>query len=350
MKTNGNGTSTTRSFVHSAAVRERTPVIIGLVGPSGSGKTYSALRVASGIARVAQGPIFCIDTESRRALHYAERFSFQHVPFGKPFDPLSYLAAVEYCTSQGAATVIIDSMSHEHEGPGGVLEMHEAEVLRMSGGDSQKAERVKIGAWAKPKADRRRLINGLLQLGCNLVMCFRAKEKLKVVPGKPPVPRGWQPIAGEEFIYECTLNCLLLPGSNGVPTWRPEEPGEREMIKLPEQFKSIFESSPQLTEDIGEKLARWAAGGAAPEALPVGDLIARYDACSDAATLRTLEASRGAAWKSASKDDKARMKTAADGAAERVRRASEAPAHDPSTGEVAEEDLPPVVDEPGAAG
>lgn len=337
-KSNG-GASTARTFVHAPAVRERTPVIIGLVGPSGSGKTYSALRLASGIARVSEGPIFCIDTESRRALHYAERFTFQHVPFGKPFDPLSYLAAVEHCVAHGAGTVIIDSMSHEHEGPGGVLEMHEAEMMRMSGGDAAKAERVKIGAWAKPKADRRRLINGLLQLGCNLVMCFRAKEKLKVVPGKPPVPRGWQPIAGEEFIYECTLNCLLLPGSNGVPTWRPEEPGEREMIKLPEQFKSIFQGDPQLTEDVGTRLAQWAAGGAAAQALPIGDLLSRYEACSDAATLRTLDASRGLAWAKASREDKARMKSAADAAAERVRqRASEtAPDVDPETGEVERE-------------
>lgn len=333
-KSNG----TARTFVDAPAVRERTPVIIGLVGPSGSGKTYSALRLAAGIQRVAPGEIFYIDTESRRALHYAERFAFRHVPFGKPFDPLSYLAAVEHCVSRGAATVVIDSMSHEHEGPGGVLEWHEAEVQRMSGGDASKAERVKIGAWAVPKAARRRLINGLLQLGCNLILCFRAKEKLKVVTGKPPIPRGWQPIAGEEFIYECTLNCLLYPGSNGVPTWRPDEQGEQEMIKLPEQFKSIFSGSPQLSEDVGESLARWAAGGSATQAMPVADLLARYAACSDGATLRTLEAARSAAWRAASKEDKARMKAAADAAAGRVRNGDHVAAdHDPDTGEVADD-------------
>lgn len=332
----------TRTFIDSPAVRERTPLMLGLVGPSGSGKTYSALRLAAGMQRVCPGEIFFIDTEARRALHYAESFAFRHLPFGAPFDPLSYLEAVKHCVAKGAVTVIIDSMSHEHEGPGGVLEMHAAEVLKKSGGDEAKAERVKIGAWAKPKAERRRLINSLLQLGCNLIMCFRAKEKLKVVPGKPPVPMGWQPIAGEEFIYECALNCLLLPGSKGTPEWSPHEPGEKAMVKLPEQFRALFASSPQLTEDVGEKLARWAAGAPVGPQVAVGELLDRYNACSDAATLRTLELARSTAWKAASKDDKARLKAAADTATARVNAASET-THDPDTGEVPDDRIPPHV-------
>jgi len=41
--------STARTFTDIPAVRERVPLLVGLVGPSGSGKTYSALRLASGI-------------------------------------------------------------------------------------------------------------------------------------------------------------------------------------------------------------------------------------------------------------------------------------------------------------
>jgi hypothetical protein len=36
-----------------------------------SGKTVSALRLACGIQRVTPGEIFIVDTEGRRALHYA---------------------------------------------------------------------------------------------------------------------------------------------------------------------------------------------------------------------------------------------------------------------------------------
>jgi hypothetical protein len=205
---------------------------------------------------VTGGDIYYIDTESRRALHYADAFKFRHMEFVAPFSPLDYLAAIEHCVSKGAKTVVIDSMSHEHEGPGGVLEMHE-EIM---GTNQQK----NFLAWAKPKGERRRLINSILQLNANFIFCFRAKEKLKVVSGKPPIPRGWQPIGGEEFVYEMTLNCLLLPASNGVPTWNPETDNEG-MIKLPAQFREIFKDGPQLSEEIGEKMARWAAGGVHPE-------------------------------------------------------------------------------------
>lgn len=259
-----------RQFEDKPAVRERTPLLVGLVGPSGTGKTYSALRLATGIQRVSGGDIFFIDSEARRGLHYADRFRFRHVPFAAPFGSLDYLAAVEHCVRKGAGVVVVDSLSHEHEGPGGMLESHAAEVERLSRGDEGKAERVKMLAWARPKADRRRLINTLLQLPCNFVFCFRAKEKLKIERGKDPVQLGWMPIAGEEFVYEMVMKCLLLPGANGVPSWQSEHPGERAMMKLPRQFHDIFREPHQLSEDIGQRLAEWAAGAPAARTGPVG--------------------------------------------------------------------------------
>lgn len=253
-----------RTFEAKQAVRTAVPLWIGLMGPSGTGKTFSALRLATGIQRVTGGSIYVIDTESRRALHYADQFDFMEVEFGAPFSPLDYLDVVDYCIAQGAKVIVIDSMSHEHEGPGGVLEWHEREVERLSGGDPNKAERVKLGAWAKPKAARRRFLNTILQKNANFIFGFRAKEKLKVVPGKPPDPMGFQPIAGDEYLYEMTVNLLLLPGSNGVPVFNPEFKAEKEMVKRPIQFADVFRKGAQLDEAMGEAMARWAAGGPAP--------------------------------------------------------------------------------------
>lgn len=249
----------TRAFEDKPAVRERVPLLIGLVGASGSGKTYSALRLATGIQRVVGGEVGIIDTEARRSLHYADHFRFRHLPFGAPFSPLDYLAAIQHMAGR-VKTLIVDSMSHEHEGPGGVLEMHERELDRLAGSDWQKREKSNFTAWVLPKQQRTRLINSILQLDMNIIFCFRAKEKLKIKPGEKPKPLGWMPVAGEEFVYEMALNCLLYPGSEGVPTWRPEEIGERQMVKLPEQFKAIFDKPQPLSEDIGEQLARWAEG------------------------------------------------------------------------------------------
>jgi hypothetical protein len=254
-----------RKFEVSDAKREHVPLLIGLTGPSGGGKTFSALRLATGIQEVSGGDIYFIDTESRRALHYADRFKFKHVPFDAPFGSLDYLAALQFCVGKGAGVVIVDSMSHEHEGPGGMVDLHDQIALRMSGGDAAKMERVKMLAWSEPKQKRRALINGILQLNANFIFCFRAKNTSKPVKntrtGKNEVEAmGFMPIAGEEFVFEQTLNALLLPGAGGVPTWSSVQLGERTMIKLPEQFAALRDRNKPLDESVGKRLAMWAAG------------------------------------------------------------------------------------------
>lgn len=256
-----------RVFKSHKAVRKQVPLLVGLMGPSGSGKTYSALRLATGMVTVNKGPIFMIDTENHRGEHYAENFDFEHVPFEAPFGSRDYLDALKYCVDEGARCIIVDSMSHEHEGPGGLLDMHEQEVTRMAGNDYAKRERVKMLAWNKPKQARRELINGMLQLGvqANIIFCFRAKKSVRQVRknNKNVVEDvGFMPIAGDEFVFEQTLNCLLLPGSGGVPTWDSEYPGERSMIKLPEQFKNLAKRDKPLDETVGKHLAQWAMGEA----------------------------------------------------------------------------------------
>lgn len=256
-----------RSFKASVAKRERVPLLIGLTGPSGGGKTFTALRLATGIQTVTGGDIYFVDTEARRALHYADRFQFKHVPLDAPFGSLDYLAAIQFCVEQGAKVIIVDSMSHEHEGPGGMVDLQDQILTRMAGDDFGKRQRMQMLAWAEPKAKRRALINGILQLNANFIFCFRAKASSK--PGKDDkgrsvvIPQGYVPIAGEEFVFEQTMNALLLPGAGGVPTWGSDEPGESKMIKLPEQFASLRDRRGPLTEKVGANLARWAAGGAA---------------------------------------------------------------------------------------
>jgi len=254
-----------RNFTAINAVRSTVPLLTGLMGPSGGGKTYSALRLAKGIQSVTGGDIYGIDTEARRMLHYADMFKFKHVSFAAPFGSLDYLEALRFCVAQGGKVIITDSMSHEHEGPGGMLDTWEKEMARLAGDDYKKRERVRALAIQKPKADRRTLINGLLQMEANFIFCFRAKEKIKLVKinGKTEVvAQGFMPIAGDEFVFEQTVNCLLLPGAGGVPTWRSENIGERQMTKLPEQFRGLFHETKALDEDIGRQLALWARGDA----------------------------------------------------------------------------------------
>lgn len=293
----------TRTFEDKPAVREAVPVLVGLFGPSGGGKTFSALRLATGIQSVMGGDIAVIDTEARRALHYAyddaakTGFKFRHLAFGAPFGPLDYLAAIEHFVNKGARNIIVDSMSHEREGPGGVLEMHETEMERL--GNNAK---MTFLAWQKPKQERRRLINTILQLPANFIFCFRAKEKTKLEKGKDPLPLGFMPIAGEEFVFEMTVNCLLAPHANGVPCWDSDYPGERMMMKLPEQFRPLFSDKKPLDEGIGRTLAEWARGGVEG----VGDLQTLIDLGAGKAKEGTLILESW--WKSLNKAQRVALK------------------------------------------
>lgn len=255
----------TRTFAARPAKREAVPLLIGLCGPSGSGKTFSALRLATGIQTVTGGDIYGIDTEARRMLHYADLFKYQHIQFDAPFSSADYLAALQECVARGAKTIIVDSLSHEHESAGGLLDTHEKELDRLAGADPARREKLKFLAWQKPKAARRALITGLLQLNANFIFCFRAKATVKPVKigGKVEiVPQGYLPIAGEELLFEMTVNMMLPPHSGGMPIWDSENAGEKFFMKLPVQFKTLFAGAKPLDENIGARLAEWAKGGA----------------------------------------------------------------------------------------
>jgi len=275
-----------RRFTAEPAKRTATPLFIGLFGPSSSGKTYSALELATGIQSVVGGDIVGIDTENRRMLHYADDFDFKHIDFQPPFGSLDYRDVIKAAEDMGAKTVIVDSMSHEHEGPGGMIELHEQIARRMATWDGKfdpkKFERVKMLAWNEPKQNRRALLNQLVRTNLNVVCCWRAKHtsKPQTVPvldnNNQPTGRtkqevvdmGYTPIGGEEFVFEMTVAAFLPPGARGVPVWEPEKPGEKAMVKLTKDhawLREIAAKGRPLNRQIGAGLARWALGTAAPK-------------------------------------------------------------------------------------
>lgn len=236
-------------------------LLIAIAGPQASGKTTSALRLATGITQVTGGKVCLIDTENKRALRYAKDFKFNHMEFDPPFSPERYLEAIEAATKQGYGSgdvIIIDSMSHEHEGPGGVLEMHEEFLDKKAGSDWKKREKLKFTAWIKPKKDRTRVIQmGLQRNRAHIILCFRAKEKVAMVKGRDNktevVNAGWQPIGGDEYFYEMDITMILPIGAQGKPDWsekasRINEYGEGDLKKL-------LHNTAQIGEETGKQIA-----------------------------------------------------------------------------------------------
>lgn len=240
------------------AVRQDSQILLGIAGPSGSGKTYSSLLVADGIRSITGGEVFGIDTENGRMLHYADDFKFKYADMREPFSPGRYLEFIQAAQAAGAKVIIVDSGSHMHEGPGGVLDMHEAELKRMAGDDYKKRENAKFAAWIKPKAEFNRFLNALLQIGAHVIFCFRAKDKLVLVKNErgklEPVSAGWTPIITERMDYEMTANVILPAGAQGSPDLSIPA------TKLPKHLGGIFEHGKPLTRETGRRLAQWAAG------------------------------------------------------------------------------------------
>lgn len=154
---------------------------------------------------------------------------------------------------------MVDSVSHEWAGEGGILDWQEEELTRMAGNDYHKRETCKMASWIKPKMAHKQMVQRLLQVKSHLILCFRAEEKIKMEKDANNkiqiVPQGWQPICSKEMPYELTVSFLLTSDKPGIP----------QPIKLQEQHKVIFPSDKLLSEDSGTLAAKWAIGGVKPE-------------------------------------------------------------------------------------
>ncbi len=243
------------SFTFRPVSRSETPIIVGIAGPTKSGKTMSALRLATGLA--GGGAIAVINTEGALGRIYADRFTYIGVDLEAPFSPLRYAEAIEEAKKIKPAVLVIDSGSHAHDGPGGLLDWHEAELDRMAGQDYKKRERCTWTAWIKPKDAENKMIYSLLGLNCPVVLAFRAKERIKIVKGADPVNLGWQPIAGR-ITFETIFTLILPPNSKGVP--------DLDASEMREPFDTMVPRGKPVDEALGRALAVWSKGGAAPVA------------------------------------------------------------------------------------
>ncbi len=256
------------------AKRERSPLILAVSGPSGSGKTYTACELAVGCQKVTGGRIGLIDTEARRGLHYADLFRdsnnlpMRYLDFEPPFGPLRYLEAFEQMISEGCKVIVADSMTHEHNGEGGVMEQIEALLDKWCGDDWKKRDASNQRAHGKVKPMRRKLNNRLVQLGRGgtvIILCYRANSGAKPdkdADGKSIVRQtGLKQETTSNLIYEVTQGFLLRHGSQGVPDLHPQTFEEGVVVKNPVMFRGWFKDGEQLKREHGEKMARWAEGG-----------------------------------------------------------------------------------------
>jgi hypothetical protein len=258
------------------AIRENVGLWINVIGGTGSGKTFSALRLASGIS--GKNPFAIIDTENRRALHYADQFRFDHADLRAPFRPDAYAEAIMAADQAGYPVIVVDSGSHVWAGDGGVLDWQDDELDRMAGDDWKKREQCKMAAWIKPKMSHKQMVQKLLQVKAHIILCLRAEQKIEMVKenGKMVIQAkqsltgldGWIPVCEKNLPFEATASFLLTADRPGIP----------QPIKLQDQHRKIIDLKRPLDEQTGMVLAQWASGSTKVAAAQVKGESAPEDA------------------------------------------------------------------------
>jgi len=238
-------------FQPTKARREKQKTVIGFIGPSGSGKTVSALRTAYGMMKEAYpdadesdvwAKIGVADTEHKRSLLYSnETFDgmkigeFMHIDFTPPYTTERYNGAVQALKNSGCEVIIVDSLSHNWQGKGGIIETHS----NMTGNSFQN--------WGKMSSETTSLIETLTTNNVHVICTMRTKTEYVVElneHGKmAPRKVGTKPVQKDEFEYEFMINFIV--NMEGVSETSKDN-------------TRLFEGvSKVITEEDGRKLYRW---------------------------------------------------------------------------------------------
>lgn len=148
------------------AERKRAKARVALAGPSGSGKSMSALLLAKGL--MPEGKIAAIDTEHGSLSLYSHVLDFDVCELSPPYRPERYIDLIHEAEKAGYDLILIDSLTHEWQGAGGLLEDHETIAKKI--GNS-------FSAWAQITPRHQALIDAMLQSPCHIIATIRSKTE-----------------------------------------------------------------------------------------------------------------------------------------------------------------------------
>lgn len=288
-RSTNNKTKTKTMIRIEEARREGAKVVIGLAGTSGSGKTYTALLLGYGLAKRQGKKLGFLDTENRRGRLYADVLpdKFLIGDLVAPFSPARYIEAIAAFEQAGCEVLIVDSGTHEWEGVGG------CEDIANDGNP-------KFPRWNKAKSEHKRFMNALLQSSMHIVICFRAREKVKVEKGdrgeNVVIPLGLQPITEKNVMFEMTASLLM------------DDEGKRQhVLKCPAALRQqLGRSSDYIGIADGEAVRAWIDGAA-----PIDKELERHRSALTATCEAGTEALR-AAWAQLPKAVQAALKPELD--------------------------------------
>ena len=248
------------------AERKKAKIRLGLQGPSGSGKTYSALLMAYGMTN-DWNKIVLIDTENGSADLYAHLGNFRVLNLGIPFLPERYIEAIQTCEKlPDVEVIVIDSISHEWEGSGGILDIHG----NMTGNS--------FTNWGKVTPRHNAFVQKILQSRCHIIATIRSKQDyvLSEKNGKyVPEKVGLKGVTREGVDYELTLVMELDLKHNATAT---------------KDRTGLFMGKPEfvITPNTGKRILDWCNQGTEVKSVTIADIQAEIGAAQDVEALRDI--------------------------------------------------------------
>lgn len=229
------------------AVKHESRLRLAIAGPSGSGKTFTALTLATALGD--GGSIAVIDTERGSASKYADLFTFD-VNVLETFHPEVYIRAIHEAEQARYAVLVIDSLSHAWNGPGGILELVERAAKMSKSGNT-------YTAWADATPLQNKLIDAITRSPLHIIATMRSKQEYSLEKDErtgKTVPRkvGMAPIQRADVEYEFDLFCEMDHENNMIV----------QKSRCPELAGQII-AKPGA--EVAETLKRWLAGAPAPE-------------------------------------------------------------------------------------
>jgi hypothetical protein len=181
----------------SPATRKKLKARLAVGGLSKSGKSMTSLALLRGIVG-DEGRIAAVDTEG--TLHaYAGKFPGSKQPKGfdvgatTHFSPAVFIDALESAAKAKYDGFLIDSVSPEWEGVGGVLDIVDGSATDVGGKFAS--------GWRKATPEHRKLIRTVLACPMHLIVTLRQDDAYVMTDNKP-VRVGTKLIQGKRFEYE----------------------------------------------------------------------------------------------------------------------------------------------------
>lgn len=223
------------------AVRKQAKLRLALTGPSGSGKTYSALLMAKGLG----GKVAVIDTEHGSASLYCHLHEFDVQELTAPYSPERYIAAIKDAEAAGYDVLIIDSISHEWNGTGGMLQINEQVAQSKFRGNTW-------SAWSESDPRHRKFIDAMLQSRMHVIVTMRSKTETaqeKDANGKTKIQQlGMKAEQRDGIIYEFTSVLDIVHGGHYATATKDRT--------------GVFSGDAQvITPETGKTLLAWLATG-----------------------------------------------------------------------------------------